>query len=210
MEYELKVQGEQRIPLDGEAALICGLYRTSGDKGTPKAIGADADGNLLTNIRALDSTLDTVASGSKADLFTFAADTNILASGDVIALALEITNAVPVNEGQGLLNSLVLYDLDAQSQAIDLYFFSATVSAGAANAAFSVGTANTTKLLGKVSIVAADYEDIGDDTVARVEDLGVMLKAAAASRSVFVIPVCRSGTPTYTASGLSIRPGILW
>lgn len=140
---------------------------------------------------------------------TLTLDTNAYASGDVLADTQEITNGVTARRGLGMLQSLVLVDEDDQKQDIDVLFFSALASLGTENSTPSITDANAREYLGKVEVAAADYDDLGGVAVVSVSNIGLILRAAAGT-SLYVGAICRSGTPTYTASGLKLRLGIIW
>lgn len=140
---------------------------------------------------------------------TLSADTSALTSGDVIADSQEIANAVQYTSGRALLQSLVLIDEDDQKQDIDLLFFSGSGSLGTENSAPSITDANARKYLGKVEVAAADYDDLGGVAVVNLNNVGLLLKSDGGT-SIYVAAICRSGTPTYTATGLKLRLGVIW
>lgn len=136
-------------------------------------------------------------------------DTSAYASGDVLFAATAVASVVPAAGGVATLGSLVLIDKDDQGQAIDLYFFDATVTVDALNAAWAtLSDADAAKFLGKVSVGTSDWEDAGGARLAHLTlAKGVLLKPASGT-SAYVVGICRSGTPTHTASGLVLRLGV--
>lgn len=148
-------------------------------------------------------------------------DTSIYASGDTLFLATEILGAVAGGGCCSILESITAIDFASQSQAIDLYFFSRTPASsfGAANAVFAPVDADMTYCLGKVAIAAADFSAAGaNSSTATKLALGLLLMpetpksgsgAGSNNTSIFVIGVLRSGTPTYGASDLTLKIGLL-
>jgi hypothetical protein len=139
---------------------------------------------------------------------TLVSDTLILASGDVITDTAAIVGAVRAAAGLSLLRSVALIDEDDQGQAIDLVFFGANRSLGTKNAAPTISDANARDYLGHVAILTTDYTDLGGVRVAQKTLADGLVLKAASGKDVYVSAICRSGTPTYTASGLKLRIGL--
>lgn len=170
---------------------------TSGGKPTPVLV--DSSGNLQ---------IESVPLGDVLDL-TLSLDTSAYADNDVLAAPQEVTGFFRVSGGRARLQSVVLLDEDDQGQDIDLIFLNADGSLGAENAAFGPTDAVARTVVGTLSIVAADYCDAGNSMIASGE-VNMLMEAAAASTSVWVGAVVRSGTPTYTASGIRLKLGVAW
>jgi hypothetical protein len=144
-------------------------------------------------------------------------DTNIYASGDQIGTGpSEAVNAMRTQSGLGCLESITVIDKAKQASALDLLFFDDLPTFGGSNnAAFTITDAEAQdKLLGVVNVPAADYKDIGANSVASIVGIGFTLrnKKAAATRpdtkSIWLGIISR-GTPTYSgASDLIIKLGI--
>lgn len=141
---------------------------------------------------------------------TLSLDTSIYADNDVLAAPQEVTNFFRKPGGTATLGSLVLLDEDDQAIDIDLLFLDATGSIGNENAAFAPTDAVARTILGRVSITSADYCDASNSQFATKTALGLLMKAAADSTSVWVAAVVRSGTPTFTASGIRLKLGVYW
>lgn len=134
-------------------------------------------------------------------------DTSAYASADTLFVTNTISGAVADVGGVSELVSLVVKDDANQKQAIDLLFFDEAPanSFGAANAAYALVDADLPKLLGRISVGTSDYVSSSTNSAeATIRNLGLLLKAKASSTSLFVVGVCRSGTPTYAASSLTI------
>ena len=132
-------------------------------------------------------------------------DTNIYADGDVLAITHEIANAVSVSGGTGVIQSIVVQDDDDQAGILDLVFFDANTSMGAAaNAAVAIADGDT--ILGIQEVVAADYVDMINSQVAHFENVGIVIRGTGTS--LYMGAVSRD-TKTYTAAGITVRLGIL-
>lgn len=142
---------------------------------------------------------------------TLVCDTSIYADGDVLSDRVVVTGALRVANGTGILQSVLVLDEDDQGVAMDLYFFNADVTLGTINAAPSISDANARNLLGRVRINAADYDDLGGvrQATAPPSQCGFLLKSVTGLQTIYVAAVTRGGTPTYTASGVKLRIGIL-
>lgn len=149
-----------------------------------------------------------VGANSVVSEVTLTLDTNIYASGDVLADTQEIASAIRVNAGTGVIHSLIILDKDDQGQAMDVVFFKTNVSLGTENSPVSISDANADEILGIVEVVAGDYVDLVNSQLVTVTDVGIVVIADAAATSLFVGVISR-GTGTYTASGITLKIGIL-
>jgi len=135
---------------------------------------------------------------------------------DLLAAPQEVTGFFLENGGQALVIGLQLLDEDDQKQDVDILFFQSAVDAGTENSAYAITDAEARELMGWVDIAAADYTDWGAWSTATVKntDTGFkvpgLLEAGAATTSVWVAAICRSGTPTYTASGIRLKLAVLY
>ena len=139
--------------------------------------------------------------------FTPVLETSILADDDVFFVPIE----VPQVFDKGLareLQSVVVLDGDDQNTDFDLFFFNATVTLGTLNAAVSISDADAAKALGCVSMVAATHSnDLINSRLFVQKGIGLVMEGETAS--LWVGGVVRSGTPTYTASGMKITLGFI-
>ena len=141
---------------------------------------------------------------------TISADTSAYADNDLLFDTQEVVQAFLRPGGQLLLHSLTLLDQDDLGVAIDLGFLDDSGSLGTENAAVSVTDAVAQGIGAVVPIAVSDYTDLVNSQVASVENLGIMLQAASSDTSLYVAGIVRSGTPTYTASGLILKLGVMW
>lgn len=141
---------------------------------------------------------------------TLSADTAIMADNDVIAATQEVTGFFRVSGGRAYLHSLILLDEDDQAQDIDIIFLNADGSVGNENAVFAPSDTVARTIIGAVSVTSSDYIDANTSQFAVKSNIGLLMEAASGSTSIFVAAVCRSGTPTYTASGLKLKLSVIW
>ena len=151
------------------------------------------------DVDLIDATLTTVAAA--------------VATDEVISQGIEIENAVAVKGGTAIIQSIVLNSDDAETPALDLVFsqvqddissgLSATV--GDDEDIDSLGAS----VLGHVSL--SNYTNLVDCVTATKLNVGLIVKAASGSTSIYVHTINRSGanfTPTAT-DDLHLRLGIV-
>ena len=137
-------------------------------------------------------------------------DTNIYASGDVLAAMQEVTNVMRKEGGQATLRSIQMVDKDDQAKELDLVFMNSSGSIGTENAAVSISDDDADKIAGVVSIVAANYVDLLTSQIVTVPegDANILMESASGSKSIYVGAISR-GTPTHTASGITLKLGFI-
>lgn len=146
--------------------------------------------------------LKTTAGDPASVTVTHTLDTSAYASGDLIADTQAIAGATDVQGGYCRLDSVTILDEDDQGVALWLVFSSASTSFGTENSAPNISDANARNVLGAVPIATTDYVDIGGAKVACLRNIGLTMKAASSSTTLYVAIVNSTGTPTYTATGL--------
>ena len=137
------------------------------------------------------------------------------ADGDLLFDALEIPNAVSVNGGSSILQSVSIFHKADENVTFDLVFFQVTQDLGAAGAAITWGGSSETTnadnavLLGHVSIT--DWCDLVDVQIATKTNIGLVLQAASGTRSIFCAGVCRSAASGDhdATTNVDIRLGIV-
>lgn len=142
-------------------------------------------------------------------------DTNAYSTGDLVGPKQTLTGAGacsttvgPTGLCGGIINSVTVTDLDAQSGDFDIIIFSSNPSATTFtdNAAFDIADAD----LPKVACVIQVTTDVlfADNGVAINQNAGCIFSAPATEGTLYAAVVVR-GTETYSASGLTFRYGIL-
>ena len=137
------------------------------------------------------------------------------ADGDLLFDALEIPYAVAENGGSSILQSVNVFHKADESVIFDLVFFQVTQDLGSAGAALTWGGSSETTnadnavLLGHVSI--SDYCDLVDVKIGTKTNIGLVLKAASGTKSIFCAGICRgAATGNHDAAdNIDIRLGII-
>lgn len=139
---------------------------------------------------------------------TCSLDTSAYADGDVLFDTQEIAGAVRANGDVAILQSIHVVDINDQKVSFDLVFFNANTSLGTENSVPDINDTEVLTTIGRVNIPASAYIDLGANAIATVNTVGMLLKAGAATTSLYVAGITL-GAPTYTASGLQISFGFL-
>lgn len=140
-------------------------------------------------------------------------DTAIYANSDVMFVATEVPSAMLESGGAARLESVEVLDAGNQKVTFDLLFFDSnpTLSFGGLNGAYALSDTDLPLVLGKISVLNADYVSTGSalNAEATYKNIQLMLKSGARSKSLYIGGVVRSGTPTFpAASNLTIRLGL--
>lgn len=138
---------------------------------------------------------------------------NAYAAGDLVFDATELTEVCPFAR-PSVVHSVQLLDEDDQGIAIDLYLLRSNTSQGTINNAYAPTDAQAREILARITIAAADYEDLTNSQQAYLSapegdaGMGQVVLPSASQNSLWMIGVT-GGAPTYTASGLRIRVGFV-
>ena len=119
-------------------------------------------------------------------------------SGDAVGGKNTITLNV-ASGFKGVLREIEIVDQAKQSAAIDLMFFKADPAATTFtdNAALDVADADLLNHCGTISVAAANYAALYDNSVATLSNQSLRLEAN--STSIYMVLITR-GTPTYAAT----------
>ena len=141
---------------------------------------------------------------------TLTTDAEAHADNDVIAQSIEIPNAVAVNGGSAIIQSIMILDEDNEAPSIDLIFQTDnTALASDEGEVVNISDANARDILGFVNV--SNYTDLVGCQVATKTNVGLVVKAASTTKSIFVHAVNRSGgtyTPAATTD-LKMKIGIV-
>jgi hypothetical protein len=135
-------------------------------------------------------------------------DTSAYAAGDLFFDTTAITSAVTANGGVAILNSIHILDEDDQGPTLQFVFLDTNNSLGTINAAPSISDTNARKIIGTISNAIGTWIDIGDCRIMTITNIGMVLKADAASSNLHVAAITSSVT-TQTASGVRVQLGFL-
>lgn len=199
--YGLYTQGAvaEDAAVQGNPVLIGGRYDTTArtlDNGDAGAVALDVDGRVQISTQSSVMNLTFSLSAGAA-----------YASGDVLADVQELSGAFRKSSGTGVLQSVNVIDIDDQAQALDLVIGSDTFSLGTENEAVSITDTAASNILGVVEVAAADYVDLVNSQVANIRNIGMAIQSAS-NTNLYIGAISR-GTGTYTASGVTLRVGIL-
>lgn len=131
------------------------------------------------------------------------------ADGDVLADTQALASAFRAVGERAFLKHVLVLDEDDQGQPFDLIFFDANVALGTENSAPNISDANARNIIGRLAVPSGNFYDIGGVRVAFVDGGEMLLKAGAATTTLYVAAISR-GTGTYTASGIQLKLGLLW
>ena len=122
------------------------------------------------------------------------------AAGDSVGGKITLANAIPISAGRGTIEAVILTDLAKQDAALDILFFNDDPSGTTFtdNAAFDLADADIGKYAGHVSLVAANYSSLADNSVAVLRNVGLPFKLAGTTLYAHIVS---RGTPTYAAVG---------
>jgi hypothetical protein len=138
-------------------------------------------------------------------------DTSAYAVGDLMFNPVEIENAVAVNGGTSLLHSVSVANDDALTGAFDLVFTASDDIIGTFNNAVSgesgLSDANADLILGITSVT--NMVDVGACSVGSKGNIGLVLKAPAGSRSIYVWGISQSTNNPTAGTGYKLRIGII-
>lgn len=136
-------------------------------------------------------------------------DTSAYTSGDVLFVPIEVTAAARYVGARVELHSIIVSDGDDQNCDIDLVFSNADITLGTINSAVSISDADAAKIIGYVTLGSAEMKDLINSRLYVLGNIGQTLQLGSATNSLWLSGICRSGTPTYTASGMKIKLGLL-
>jgi hypothetical protein len=189
--------------------IIAGQVGVAGGTGTDSALTQRV--TLATNVGlpAGEAFLGAVGGKTVVKNLTMTTDTSAYASGDVIADTQQLDAAFRITDGKGVLQSLVLIDESDQKAALTVNFHDTSTSLGTENAAPSISDANAIGYLGSVDIATGDYRDWGGVSVVCLKGIGLPISAASGTDDLYVSILNSTGTPTYGATAIKLRLGIL-
>ena len=137
-------------------------------------------------------------------VMTLHTDANV--ANDVLAATQVISACLRVDDGTGIIQSIVVQDDDDKGAAIDLIFMDANTSIGAESATCAMADNDT--ILGIVEVAASDYVDMINSQVASFKNVGIGIKGATGTDDIYLGIVARN-TETYSASGITVRIFVL-
>lgn len=169
--------------------------------------GAIAPTNLIqTQFQSDDKGHLKVNSGSGFVVdFAPTLDTNIYANNDVLFISTTLGNVADQEGGYVKLVSAVLFDGDDQGTDVDVYFTTNSTTPGTINAALSAADTVFDDIVGAISFTS--FNDLINSQNSVLSGINQVMKCAAGTQALYAFGVVRSGTPTYTAAGMTFKFG---
>lgn len=137
---------------------------------------------------------------------TLSLDTSAYTSGDVLADTQAVAGVLG-DVGTGVITSVTLLDKDDQGTALDLLFLRKPVSIGTENDPVSVSDDNADEIFGVIEVAAGDYVDLVNSQIVTKHDLWIPIETKSNANEIGIAAIAR-GTPTHTASGITLKIGI--
>ena len=138
-------------------------------------------------------------------------NTSAYADGDLVGDKITLSTILPLRGGGGVLQSIVLHDLDSQAAALVLLIWDQNPASTTFtdNSALYVADADLVNIIARVKIAASDYAALADNSVGEVDSLSIPLRAATSDGTLYAAFVSDGATPTYSANGLSLTLNLL-
>jgi len=141
--------------------------------------------------------------------FTPVVDTAAYANSDLLFDTTEVPY-LAFNKNQAfVLDQVTIFDKsDNTGLIMDLYLLDVLSSLGSINGAPNINDTNALNIMATMAFATADWKDLGGIKVASKNNLGLIVKPATDSQSVYAAGVLGAVTPTFgAASDLVIRFG---
>jgi hypothetical protein len=140
-------------------------------------------------------------------------DTSAYATGDHMGTIHTLNSALSNVGTTSILVNLTITDTANQKAALEVHLFSASPTLTSSdNAAIRIADSEVAAYhLGYVSVAATDYVTLdatAGNAIAIKTGLNILLKNSAAGTSIYAVVVSR-GSPTYAASSLTFKYGLL-
>lgn len=132
-------------------------------------------------------------------------DTSIYADNDVLFVPIEITSVSDVQGGVVKLVSAVCFDGDDQGTEVEVFLTTNSGSVGTINGALSPTDAIADDIVARLHF--STFNDLINSQNSILTAQDQIIQLAAGSTSLYAFGVVRSGTPTYTASGMKLKLG---
>ena len=138
-------------------------------------------------------------------------DTSAYTAGDLMFNPKEIENAVAENGGTAILQSIAVANDDALTGAFDIVFIASSDLPGDLNDVIANETGlsdnNADKILGIVTI--SNMVDVGGTAIGSKSNIGLVLKAAEGTKSIYAFGIAQSTDNPSTAGGYKLRIGVV-
>ncbi len=156
---------------------------------------------------------DRVGGYTQTWVYQPAIDTNVYTAKDALGVQTPLLSILRKGVCSGILQSITVSDLAAQSPDIDFLFFNAEPAAATNNVTYAPAAADAVKFLGIASVTSDDYHAVDSGVVASVRNIGLVLKTPVSTSlgagTVWVVPVIQSASTFTAATNLMFTFGVL-
>lgn len=132
-------------------------------------------------------------------------DTNIYADNDVLFISTEIAGVSDMQGGVVKLVSAVLFDGDDQGTEVEVFLTTNSTTPGTINGAISAADTVLDDIVGRLHF--STFNDLINSQNSVLTGQDQIIQLGSGSTSLYAFGVVRSGTPTYTASGMKLKLG---
>ncbi len=174
---------------------------------TSIAPGDNNIGNVdIVTVPSTEQHLGQVGSESVSPIANPVSDTNIYAAGDCIGGVLEFADCARVAGYGGVIKNLLIIDDAGQDAQMELWLFDQAITEIGDNDPWVCTEAELHNLVAIINTVDGSWFATGTPSVSRVE---ASQQYTCVGVSLFGQLVNRVGTPTYGATDLSVKLGLL-
>lgn len=170
-------------------------------------------GNAVTQLRPGMGSDNNRLNEMKTKVFTItpATATSECGTGEVVFQADELANFMSEKGGTAIIQSIVILDDDDKGEALDIVFMDTDGLLDASTAGSTpidaADGAIPDAILGVVSV--SNYFDGVNWKVGQKDNIGLVIKSASTTRSVYISAVNRGAAVTYTSAGLRLKIGYI-
>lgn len=142
---------------------------------------------------------------------TVTVDTAAYTAQDNIGGKLTLSNAMRVDGGTGILQSILVTDNSDQKPALEIVIFNSdpTASTITDNTPISIASGDMGKVIRRVTVTQSDYVNVGGKYIADINPGSRLLQSVSGSKDLYAALVA-TGTPDFVnTTDLNIKFGIM-
>lgn len=150
----------------------------------------------------------TVITSTKVVESTPTIETSAYAAGDLVGEKITLSNVVRVVPESGVINQVVVTDLDSETVDLDIVFFDTDPSSTTFtdNSAFDIADTDLLNVICVVSLTT--HKDFADNGISQAQNVNCPFALAGAT-TIYAAIVTRSAVTYTSTSDLTLRVGIL-
>lgn len=189
------------VPIAGFQQLRCRISGYSAGTIVVTGFGVVNPASVpIAGLPAGENHIGEVGASSKQVDVTPGITSGVYTANDVIGGVQTITGAARVSGKETILQSVVITDLAMQDAIIRIFFFNQNPTNGTYtdNAPLDIHDTDMGFCIGSIEVVASDYMDAADSSVATVRNLGLGLTPSGSANLYSIAQVTE--TPTYTST----------